>query len=127
MVDAVTSQTLFDGSKRTVIKLTNVSDGTGEGTVKKVDVSELSPATTKVKITKLIFTTDGMAVQILWDATANVLAHTVPKDQTGCLDFTSFGGIRNNAGTGVTGDILFTTTGHTAGDSYSIILILEKE
>jgi len=42
------------------------------------------------------------------------------------IDFKPVGGLINNAGTGVTGDILFTTSGHTAGDSYSIILEMDK-
>jgi hypothetical protein len=126
MSDAVTSQTLFDGSKKTIIKLTNISDGTGESAVVKVDVSALVNTPTKVKITKIWYATNGMAVQMLWDATANVLAFALGADQVGCLDFTSFGGIVNNAGTGVTGDLLFTTVGHSSGDSYSIILELSK-
>ena len=39
MADAVTSQTLIDGPAHTVMKFTNISDGTGESAVTKVDVS----------------------------------------------------------------------------------------
>ena len=42
MADAVTSQTLVDGEKTAIIKLTNISDGSGETAVKKVDVSALT-------------------------------------------------------------------------------------
>ena len=42
MADAVTTQTLVDGPKFAVLKLTNISDGTGESAVKKVDVSALA-------------------------------------------------------------------------------------
>ena len=42
MADAVTSQTIVDGDRYAVIKLTNVSDGTGESAVTKVDVSSLA-------------------------------------------------------------------------------------
>ena len=38
MADAVTSQTIQDGEKTAILKFTNVSDGTGESAVKKVDV-----------------------------------------------------------------------------------------
>ena len=41
MADAVTSQTLQDGDKSVVMKFTNISDGSGEAAVKKVDVSAL--------------------------------------------------------------------------------------
>ena len=126
MGDAVATQTILDGSKKLVMKFTNVSDGTGESTVKKVDVSALAPAATKVKITKIMFSTDGMAVQLWWDATGNVLAYTLAADQTDVLDFRPVGGLINNAGVGVTGDLLFTTSGHTAGDSYSIVMEMDK-
>jgi len=42
------------------------------------------------------------------------------------MDFSSFGGIPNNAGAGKTGDVLFTTTDFTAGDMYSIVLECTK-
>lgn len=126
MSDAVTSQVIFDGSKRAILKFTNISDGTGESTIVKVDVSELVDAPSKVVINKIWFVTDGMAVQLLWDATANVLAYAIASNQNGFLDFSGFGGIKNNAAAGVTGDLLFTTVGHTAGDSYSIILEVTK-
>ena len=42
MADAVATQTLFDGTKRVVQKFTNISDGSGESAVKKVDVSALT-------------------------------------------------------------------------------------
>ena len=45
MADTVTSQTITDVSgSKTVMKFTNLSDGTGESLVKKVDASELNPA-----------------------------------------------------------------------------------
>ena len=42
MADAVTSQTLVDGNQIAVLKFTNISDGSGESAVKKVDVSALA-------------------------------------------------------------------------------------
>ena len=126
MADSVTSQILFDGAKKAILKFTNVSDGTGEAAVVKVDVSALVDAPSKVAINKIWFVTDGMAVRLLWDATADVLAYVIAANQNGFLDFSEFGGIKNNAGSGVTGDLAFTTVGHTAGDSYAIILEVTK-
>jgi len=126
MADAVTSQTIFDGKKKTIIKLTNISDGTGEAAVLKVDVSGLSPAASKVRINKVWYMTEGMAVRLLWDATADVVALLLPQNTSDTLDFESIGGIQNNGGAGVTGDLLLTTVGHTAGDTYCIILELVK-
>ena len=42
MADAVTSQTLLDTEKKSIFKFTNISDGTGEANVKKIDVSTLT-------------------------------------------------------------------------------------
>ena len=42
MADTVTSQTIQDGERVAILKFTNESDGTGEASVKKVDVSALS-------------------------------------------------------------------------------------
>jgi hypothetical protein len=125
MADAVTSQTLFDDAKYVVMKFTNVSDGTGESAVLKVDVSGLSPAATGVVIDKVQYDVSGMAVSILWDATTDVTA-LVLQGGSGEFCFSKFGGLKNNAGSGVTGDIRFTTAGHTSGDSYSIILHMRK-
>lgn len=126
MADAVTTQILFQGTKKAIIKFTNISDGTGESAVKKVDVSTLVGSPSSVQINQVWFTTTGMAVRMLWDATTDVLAYVIGADKSGHIDFSSFGGITNNAGVGVTGDLLFTTTGHTSGDSYSIILEVIK-
>lgn len=126
MADAVTSQILVDGTRNVVMKFTNISDGTGESAVTKVDVSALQGAPSAVRIDKIHAATFGMAVNILWDATSDVTAFVVPTDCAGCFDFTGFGGLKNNAGSGVTGDIQFTTIGHTSGDTYTIILEMSK-
>jgi hypothetical protein len=126
MADAVASQTLHDGPRNVVMKFTNVSDGTGESAVLKVDVSALGLGPDQVKIMKIHYTTSGMSVRILWDATTDVLAWVLPADDSGTFDFTSFGGLSNDAGTGVTGDIMFTTLGHTATDTYSVVLEMAK-
>ena len=131
MADAVTSQTIMDGERTAVMKFTNVSDGTGESAVTKVDVSALSKnrlgaSCASVQINKVWYVTAGMGVNILFDATADVLAMGLPADSEGNLDFSSFTGIPNNAGAGKTGDIQFTTVGHTSGDTYMVVLELIK-
>lgn len=132
MVDAVTSQTLQDGERNVTMKFTNISDGTGEAAVAKVDVSALAAngngdACTGVVIKRMTGFTFGMGVDLLWDATANVLIHHIPADTDFDLDFEQFGGIPNNAGAGITGDLLLTTLNHTAADRYSFILEMVKK
>ena len=126
MADAVTTQILHDGPRNAVIKFTNISDGTGEAAVAKVTPATLSGAPARVTIDRVVAMTAGMGVDILWDVTADVLALHIPDLQNSDIDMTEFGGIPNNGGAGVTGNILFSTVGHAAGDRYTIILHLKK-
>ena len=131
MADTVTSQTIQDGERKAVLKFTNASDGTGESAVKKVDVSALTKNSkgetcTTVQINKIWWQCTGMSVKIDFDATTNVLAIGLSPDSNGFHDYSNFSGIPNNAGSGVTGDLDFTTVGHTDGDTYMIILELVK-
>lgn len=125
MADAVSSQTLIDGVKNVVMKFTNTSDGTGETAVKKVDVSELLGAPSRVRIQKIHYSVAGMVARLLWDATTDVTIVDLQGD--GCFDARKFGGLKNNAGAGVTGDINLTTVGASNGDSYTIILEMVKD
>ena len=64
MADAVASQTLFDGERMAIMKFTNISDGTGETKVAKVDPAALTPsaaggACDAVTITKIHASTHG--------------------------------------------------------------------
>ena len=131
MADAVASQTLLDGERMAIMKFTNLSDGTGESKVLKVDVSTLtSSASGKacdgVTITKIHASTHGLEVQIYWDATTDVFCWCVPQNSTYTMDFEKFGGLTNNAGTGLTGDVLFSTADASNGDFYTIVLEMVK-
>jgi len=132
MADAVTSQTLIDGQNKAVIKFTNVSDGSGESAVKKVDVSALSNsvdgvACSGVVIERIWWQCIGMKVKILWDATTDAFCIELGENQSGDHDYTSIGGLTNNAGSGKTGDLMFTTVGHSSADTYTIILYMRKK
>ena len=77
MADTVASQTIQDGLKTAVLKFTNISDGTGESAVTKVDVSALASdasgrACTDATIEKIWWQCNGMKVQVLFDASTNV-------------------------------------------------------
>ena len=131
MADVVTSQTIQDGSRKAVLKFTNASDGTGASAVTKVDVSALSSnaageSCSSVQINKIWWQCTGMSVKIDFDATTNVLAIGLSEDSNGYHDYSDFSGIPNNAGSGKTGDLAFTTVGHSSGDTYMIILELIK-
>ena len=65
-------------------------------------------------------------VKVLFDASTDTLAVELPPNYQGMLDYSSFGGLVNSASS-PTGDIMFTTVGHGAGDTYSIVLECIKE
>ena len=132
MADAVATQTISDGAQHATFKFTNVSDGTGESAVTKIDVSGLTvnPVTkmscSSVSIEKISFSNIGMGVKIYFDADTDVLVIQLPADWADEFDFSEFSGIPDNAGSGTTGDIQFTTVGHSSGDSYTIVITVIK-
>ena len=136
MADAVTSQTLSDGDRIAVMKFTNLSDGNGESSVKKVDVSALAnnsagAACAHATINQIWYDIGGMRVALEWNATTNVVAAVLGGSAaagpgSGHMDFRSFGGVKNTLASGYDGDIDLTTSGHTNLDHYTIILELSK-
>ena len=131
MADTVTSQTIQDGVKVAVMKFTNVSDGSGESAVTKVDVSALGSGAdgstcTGVAIQKIWWQCIGMKVRMFFDATSDAFIIELGENQSGHHDYSEFGGLKNNAGSGVTGDIDFTTVGHSSADTYTVILMMRK-
>ena len=132
MADVVTSQTIVDTTgTKTVMKFTNMSDGSGETLVTKMDASALTFMTedgTKslAKIWWAINTTNGKSgVELLWAGTTNSTIGFF--SGTGHHDYYTAGNaIPNNAtltaNTSPAGDILISTTGFVAGDNYTIIL-----
>lgn len=126
MANAVTTQTLLDGPRNLVILLTGVLDTSNEARAIKVDVSSYDPAPLKVRVDKIQYSIAG-ALQVLldWDATTDV-TFAVLSGQ-GELEACKFGGLQNNAGAGVTGDIYLTTLGYSAGTvSYTVLLEMTK-
>jgi hypothetical protein len=131
MADAVATQTLFDGERMAIMKFTNISDGTGETKVTKVDVSTLNSSSFNkacdgVTITKIHALTHGLEVDMYWDATTDVFILSVPQNTMYSMDLTEFGGLWNNAGAGKNGDVQFSTRDASAGDTYTIILEMVK-
>jgi|TARA_B110000902_G_scaffold74908_1_gene88716 hypothetical protein len=136
MADVVTSQTVVDTTgTKTVMKFTNISDGSGETLVTKMDSSALTFMTeddTKklAKIWWSINTTNGKSgVELLWAGSGTSSANATIGffSGTGYHDyFTSGNSIPNNAtltnNTSPAGDIILSTKGFVAGDNYTIIL-----
>ena len=130
MADTVTSQVLFAGTKKRSVKLTNVSDGTGESDVVKVDVSALTgpdgSAPTSATVEEIWWDIQGFtSVRLEWDATTDDPIAFL--SGTGYLDFTQLGGARDPKSTGTTGDIMLTTAGAVSGATYTIVLVVRLE
>ena len=136
MADVVTTQTLVDTvGVKTVVKMTNISDGSGETLVTKMDASALnfmSEDAERVisKIYWAVNTTNGKSgVEILWAGSGTSAANATIGffSGRGFHDYFNAGNsIPNNAtltaNTSPAGDILFSTKGFVAGDNYTIIL-----
>ena len=127
MADIVSVQTIADvAGVKHVSKMTNISDGTGETLVTKIDASNTNAMTedaTKVltRIWYSINTTNSNAdVELLWGGTTNATM-TLLNGQ-GHWDLRTFGdGITNNATT-PTGDVLLSTRNFVSGDNYTILV-----
>lgn len=122
MPDAVGTQVLINGSRLLSLKLTNISDGTGEAAVIKVDVSAYGCGA--VRIRNIEYDIQGMSVSLLWAANAPVVIGTF--SGYGEFDPCGVGSISNNAGAGKTGDMLLTTNNASAGSSYTVTIDMEK-
>ncbi len=126
MANTVTTQTLVDGDRNLVILLTGVLDTSNESRTIKVDVSSYTPAPTKVRVDTIRhLISPGLIVVLDWDADTDVrFAALTGYDE---VEAKCFGGIQNNAGAGVTGDIYLTTLGYSSGTlAYTIILEMTK-
>ena len=127
MVDTVNSLVLVNQPPYYTIRLTNVSDGTGESAVVKVDksglvdIDGLEPLA--LDLIGVEWDVGGMNVTILWDHTTPDRAIVLTGQ--GEWDQSRDGAIRDPRTAGGTGDILLTTGAHTSGDAYMILLRLK--
>lgn len=125
MADTVDTKVVFSSQNRYVVRLLNLSDGTGESAVVKVDISTLTgpdgTPPTRTVVEKIEYDISGMTIRLYWDHTTD--DEIAVLGGSGFLDWSESGGLVDN-GTGDTGDILLTTNGHAAGDTYNITLWL---
>jgi hypothetical protein len=131
MADTFTEKVIEDGPRKFVKSFAYTYVDSGQTAVMAVDVSELAAlqdgtVCSNLHINKIWFSTIGLSLKILWDASADTLAVELPSGYQGDFDFSSFGGLVNSA-TSPTGDLRFTTVGHGAGDTYTVVLECIKE
>ena len=127
MADTVTTQTIADTSGvKFVAKLTNLSDGSGETLVKKIDASELTFMSEDgnrsiARVYYSINTSDRKSgVEIFWDGATNATALFLSGQ--GFMDFRTDGNSIPNNATTPTGDVLLSTKNFASGDNYTIIV-----
>lgn len=128
MANAITSQTITDGDRNTVLKIYISGDGTGEETDTVVfDASAVVPSADSCSIMNVEGYLVGFSALLEFDATTDVPAINLPGDDQFCFELDRrYSGIPNNAGTGKTGDITMTTTGLGAGDIGWFVIEVKK-
>lgn len=131
MANVTAIQILQDGPRNLVVKLTGILDTSDVSLATLVDVATLSAITdggqlaTRIIIDKISYNVEaGLAVNLYWDATTDVLAASLVNSGDD-IYAQSYGGIWNNAGTGITGNLLYSTQGWSAGATLSFNVILE--
>lgn len=136
MADAVTSALMENGNRWWGYTFTNLSDGTGETNVVKVDGSSAGPLGVviagqtfypgpHIKIREIEYDVKGMALEIIWDATSS--QNAVVLGGFGKLKFDRIGGLAavTSGGvllTGATGKIKFTTLGAMPNSGYTVYM-----
>lgn len=127
MANTITRQTLIDGPRNLVVKVHILGDASGDETnTSLIDVSTYAGAPDRVRIDRITWSGDVFDVHMHWDATANVDILTLASGQPIDQKYDGFGGLINNAGTGVTGDILFSTVGLGAEEGTIILEMVKK-
>lgn len=131
MANSFTTQTVRDGERNLAVKLSGVLDTSDLSSTLAVDISSFAADTlgrtpTKFRIDKIQWSiSDQLEVQLLWDATADVVAAALV--DSGEIEFCYQGGLQNNAGAGITGDLNILTTGWASGTQiFTVYLELVK-
>lgn len=142
MANTIREQRLIDSNKRALIKYVVLSDGTQESNTRLLDASNLAFALnangyimssntnpksnyrTTVRKIKAYSKTAG-SVRLKWEGDANSEIITFGSASVD-LNFENDGAIIWNPEANATGDILISTLGLTAGDTFTILLDLKK-
>ena len=127
MADTVTTQTIADTSGvKYVIKMTNLSDGSGENNVNKIDASTTTFMSEdgERRIARVYYSVNvsdsKSGVELIWDGVANATALFLSGQ--GTIDLRTDGNSFPNNATTPTGDVLLSTKNFAKGDNYSLIV-----
>ena len=127
MADIVTTQVLSYTSRvKYVAKMPNISDGSGESLVKKIDASSATFMTEdgSRKIAKIWWsvntTKSNASVELVWGGETNATAMLL--NGQGYWDLRTAGNEIINNATTPTGDVLLSTRDFVVGDNYTILV-----
>ncbi len=135
MANSYTIQTLRDGPRNLVIRVTGEIQGvasTGGTDIAPVAITAIasaSPPCTGLRVDRVKFSVPHgcpLDINLFWDATTPELFWGAGGGDDG--DFWNFGGLTTNAPPGATGDIMFGTSGAaalTVATMYPFAIILE--
>lgn len=129
MADTVNTTVIYQSPRYHIVQWTNISDGTGESDVTKIDVSTLTgpdgETCVDVVLEEVTWNVKGMNYVLLeWDATTDDELQVLTGD--GYVDYTGFGGLHNPKSTGWNGDVLLTTSGAITNAAYNITAKFRK-
>lgn len=127
MANLLTTQTIIDGARNTVIKVTGVLDTSDLAYTIVVDPTTLVPQPTQLRLDHIDYSvSDQLELRIQWDATVPV--DIMPLAGRGRMTFWNFGGLQNNAGAGKTGKIGISTKGWTSGtQTFTLVFEMVKQ
>lgn len=130
MSNTITNVYLGGNRHRCTKYITLASDGSEETDYILYDSSDAASTYSFTDPTdsciEYIYATSSCAstarLKLEWDAGTDVLAMDLPPSQVVYYDFRAHGGLPNQGGSGITGDITLTTTGLESGDAITIVL-----
>jgi len=126
MAATATEQVIANGPRNLVLKYTiaGTTGDTTDGILVNVSDLDTSIGVNDLRLMSVQGLVAGFAMNIGWDATANVDLFHFPADEDVDQDFSKWGGIPSDAGAGATGDVLFTTSGYTAAATQGATIVL---
>lgn len=132
MANITSIQTLVDGPRNVVVKLAGILDTADISSTTLVDPATLAALNTdsgelptRLIIDKVSYNVEaGLTVNLYWDATSPVLINSLVNSGDD-LEYKDFGGVYNTEASGVTGKILYSTQGWSAGAILSFTAVLE--
>lgn len=127
MADTVDTKVFQAGGRRHIARFTNISDGTGENAVVKIDKSALigtnGQAPSLLSIEEVKWNVQGFNyVKIAFDHTTDDEALICSGESS--IDYRQMGGLEDPNSAGGTGDIVFTTSGVSSTATYDITMVV---